>query len=297
MDNLGGIGIFVKVADTRNFTLAGRALGVSSSAIGKSISRMEERLKVRLFHRSTRSVTLTAEGALFLERCKRILGEIDAAEVELSEYSGSPAGRLRVSMPQLSGMLMPALNRFMKQYPEIQLDIDLSDRVVDIVEEGYDAVIRAGLPRDSRLVFRRLGTCDYVLVASPGYLKRRGTPKRPADLSGHACLRYKFKTSGRIEPWPMRREPGESEPAFYEGMIANNVETIMNSALAGLGIAMLPRFVLQDQLERGLLLPVLEGMLENELTFVMLWPANKHNSPKLRVFIDFLARHLFAPAP
>jgi DNA-binding transcriptional LysR family regulator len=158
MDSLSGIAMFVQVAETRSFTEAGRLLGVSSSAVGKSIARMEERLGVRLFHRSTRS--------MFLERCRRILGEVEAAEAELSNAAGSPRGRLRISTPQLSGLIMPALDGFMVQYPEIELDIDLSDRMVDIIEEGFDAVIRTGEQHDSRLVSRRLGSCGQVLPAA-----------------------------------------------------------------------------------------------------------------------------------
>src|SRR5712675_911067 len=127
MDSLGSLNAFVQAAESRSFTVAGRQLGVSSSAIGKAVARMEERLGVRLFHRSTRSITLTAEGALFLERCRRILGEVEAAEAELSDAVGSPRGRLRISTPQLSGLIMPALDGFMTQYPEIELDVDLSD--------------------------------------------------------------------------------------------------------------------------------------------------------------------------
>ncbi|ELX08000.1 HTH-type transcriptional regulator [Janthinobacterium sp. HH01] len=143
MDSLSGISLFVAVAETRSFTKAGAQLGISSSAVGKSIARMEQRLAVRLFHRSTRSITLTAEGTLFLERCRRILSEVEAAEAELSELSGTPSGRLRVSTPQLTGLVMPTLTGFMRRYPDIALEIDLSERMVDIIEEGYDAVIRA----------------------------------------------------------------------------------------------------------------------------------------------------------
>jgi DNA-binding transcriptional LysR family regulator len=189
MDSLSGIAMFVQVAETRSFTETGRLLGVSSSAVGKSIARTEERLGVRLFHRNTRSITLTAEGALFLERCRRILGEVEAAEAELSDAAGSPRGRLRISTPQLTGLIMPALDGFMVQYPEIELDIDFSDRMVDIIEEGFDAVIRTGEQHDSRLVLRRLGSCDQVLVASTGYLKKHGVPKNihPNSSGTPAC--------------------------------------------------------------------------------------------------------------
>jgi len=168
MDSLGSLSVFVQVAQTLSFTAAGRVLGVSSSAVGKSIARMEERLGVRLFHRSTRSITLTSEGALFLERSRRILAEVEAAEQELTDAAATPRGKLRISVPQVRGLLMPVLSDFMRAYPEIELDVDFSDRMVDVIEEGFDAVIRTGKPEDSRLMARHLGHYQLVLVATPG---------------------------------------------------------------------------------------------------------------------------------
>jgi len=165
MDSLGSISVFVQVADTRSFTEAGRLLGVSSSAVGKSIARLEARLGVRLFHRTTRSITLTSEGALFLERCRKILAEVEAAEFELCDAASAPHGKLRVSLPQVHELVMPVMNEFMALYPQIELDLDLTDRMVDVVEEGFDAVIRTGKPRDSRLMARPLGKFHMVLVA------------------------------------------------------------------------------------------------------------------------------------
>lgn len=176
MESLNGIAFFVQAAETRSFSQAGRSLGVSSSAVGKGVSRLEERLGVRLFHRSTRSITLTAEGALFLERCRRILCEVEAAELELSETLEAPRGRLRISLPLVGMLVMPALTAFMRRYPAIELDVDFTDRLVDVVEEGFDVVMRTGDPIDSRLMSRPLGGYRLQLVASPGYLACRGTP-------------------------------------------------------------------------------------------------------------------------
>src|SRR5882757_3320232 len=157
MDSLSGISMFVQVAETRSFTEAGRLLGVSSSAVGKSVARTEERLGVRLFHRSTRAITLTAEGSLFLERCRRILGEIEAAEVELAQSSGAPRGNLRVSLPIVNALMMPTINAFMRAYPAVQLDLEFGDQLVDVIDGGFDVVIRAGEVSDSRLMSRVLG--------------------------------------------------------------------------------------------------------------------------------------------
>ena len=203
MESLNGIAFFVQAAEARSFSGAGRSLGVSSSAVGKSISRLEERLGVRLFHRSTRSITLTAEGTLFLERCRRILSEVEAAELELSETQQMPSGRLRISLPLVGPLVMPALTAFMLRYPAVALDVDFSDRMVDVIEEGFDVVMRTGEPTDSRLMSRPLGSYRLQLVASPDYLKRPGVPELPAELSHHACLHHRFPSTGRLEPWPL----------------------------------------------------------------------------------------------
>ncbi|NIL16157.1 LysR family transcriptional regulator [Pseudomonas sp. ATCC PTA-122608] len=293
MDSLGSISVFVQVAETRSFTEAGRLLGVSSSAIGKSIARIEERLGVRLFHRSTRSITLTSEGALFLERSRRILAEVEAAEQELSQASATPKGKLRVSLPQVRGLLMPVLTDFMRAYPEIELDVDFSDRMVDVIEEGFDAVIRTGKPEDSRLMARHLGYYRLVLVASPEYLRLHGTPRQPRDLNDHACLRHKFCATGKLEAWPLRPEPGLPEPVLRAPLVSTTIESLMYVAHAGLGIACLPDFMVRESVEQGRLQRVLDYYLDHSGSFWMLWPSSRHASAKLRVFIDHMGERLF----
>ena len=292
MESLVGITTFVQVAEIGSFAEAGRVLGISASAVGKTVARLEEQYKVRLFHRSTRSITLTAEGALFLERCRRIQSEVEAAEAELSDAAGAPRGKLRVSMPQLTGLLMPLLNGFMELYPEIELDIDLSDRMVDIIEEGFDVVVRTGEQNDSRLVARRLGSCAHVLVGAPAYFKQRGIPQTPDDLAAHACLQHKFPATGKLERWPLRRGPSEADPALPETMVSNTIEAIAFMALHDKGIAFLPTFLVKEELERGALVRVLDDYLDKTVTFWMLWPASRYTAPKLRVFIDYLSQHM-----
>ncbi|GJJ01482.1 transcriptional regulator [Duganella rhizosphaerae] len=292
MDSLSGISMFVTVAEMRSFTKAGAQFGISSSAVGKSIARMEQRLAVRLFHRSTRSITLTAEGTLFLERCRRILSEVEAAEAELSELSGTPSGRLRVSTPQLTGLVMPTLTGFMRRYPDISLEIDLSERMVDIIEEGYDAVIRTGAHHDSRLASRRIGACPQVVVASPAYLAKHGTPSHPRELARHHCLLHKFPASGRIERWPFKLEDGEPEPQLNERMTCSTIEAITYALLQGEGIAFLPTFIVEDELKDGRLQIILADYMEQTVTFTMLWPASRYASPKLRAFIDYVVQNM-----
>ncbi|MCP3164302.1 LysR family transcriptional regulator [Myxococcus qinghaiensis] len=292
MDSLGSLNAFVQAADARSFTLAGRQLGVSSSAIGKAVARLEERLGVRLFHRSTRTITLTPEGSLFLERCRRIFCEIEAAELELAQTQGAPRGRLRVSMPIVGMLMMPTLSAFMRAYPDIELDLDFSDRLVDVIEEGFDGVVRAGEVSDSRLMARVLGTFRLTLVGSPDYLARRGTPRKPEDLKSHACLHHRFATNGKLERWPLRR--GRKELELPTTAAVNTIEPLIFMAEQGLGITCLPDFAIRRQLADGSLVTVLEQHSQHQGTFRMLWPSSRYLSPKLRVFVDFMAKHLFA---
>ncbi|MGE1174945.1 LysR family transcriptional regulator [Pseudomonas sp. BW7P1] len=293
MDSLGSISVFVQVAETRSFTEAGRLQGVSSSAVGKSIARLEARLGVRLFHRTTRSITLTSEGALFLERCRKILAEVEAAEFELCDAASAPHGRLRVSLPQVHELVMPVMNEFMAMYPQIELDLDLTDRMVDVVEEGFDAVIRTGKPRDSRLMARPLGEFHRVLVASPAYLQTRGVPQTPADLAQHACLRHTFHATGKLEPWPLKHEEGTGESRLPTRLVSTSIEAVQHAALAGMGIACLPDFMINEAHRQGRLLRVLDHHIEHVGQFWILWPSSRHATAKLRVFIDHLSARLF----
>src|SRR6478735_10785832 len=227
MDSLASLNAFVRAAEARSFTTAARQLGVSSSAIGKAVARMEERLGVRLLHRSTRSITLTAEGALFLERCRRIFSEIEAAELELSQTHETPRGTLRVALPLAGMLMMPTLVAFMRAYPEITLDLDFSDRVVDVIEEGFDAVVRFADVGDSRLMSRALGTYRRRLVAAPAYLAAKGVPLTPDDLKAHACLRHKFPTSGKFERWPLWPEQDGIETELPRTAVASTLEPLI----------------------------------------------------------------------
>jgi DNA-binding transcriptional LysR family regulator len=291
MDSLGPLNAFVQAAEARSFTAAGRQLRVSSSAIGKAVTRLEERLGVRLFHRSTRTITLTPEGARFLERCRRIFSEIEAAELEIAQTQGAPRGKLRVSMPLAGMLMMPALSAFMRAYPEIELDLDFTDRLVDVIDEGFDAVVRAGEVSDSRLMTRVLGTFRLILVASPGYIAQRGVPQSPSDLADHACLHHRYATNGKLEPWPLRR--GRRDVELPTTAVVNTIEPLIAMAEQGFGIACLPDFALRRQLDAGTLVTVLDAHTHHSGTFRMLWPSSRHLSPKLRVFVDFMAQTLF----
>ncbi|MCD9028232.1 LysR family transcriptional regulator [Luteimonas sp. BDR2-5] len=290
LDSLGSLETFVQAAEQRSFVEAGRVLGISAAAVGKSVVRLERSLGVRLFHRSTRSVTLTDAGRMFLLRSRRILAEAEAARAELSAQAGSVQGRLRVSLPLVSDLVLPVLADFMQAYPDVLLDLDFTDRVVDVIEEGFDAVLRVGEPADSRLVARYIGRFQRRLVASPDYLWTRGTPRTPADLAGHACLQYRFPSSGRLEPWPLRDAPADLR--IPESMVCNNIETRVCFAIRGRGIAYVPDHSVRAALQDGRLVSLLDAHVDAAGSFYLLWPSGRHVLPKLRAFIDFVDERL-----
>lgn len=294
MDSLSGFVVFNRVAETRSFVAASQSLGISASAVGKRVARLESRLGVRLFHRSTRSITLTAEGLLFLERSRRILAEIEATEQELSQASETPRGRLRISLPQVTGLVMPALADFMALYPQVELDLEFTDRMVDIVGEGFDVVMRGGQPQDSRLNAKFLGHFQHCLVASPAYLEQRGTPLHPRDLAAHTCLHYRFPSSGKLETWPLRQDDPEQAHDIPISMVCNHVETRICFAINNRGITCLPDFAVRRELAAGTLVSVLDDFIERRGSFYLLWPSGRQVPPKLRVFIDFMLERVLA---
>ncbi|QET05287.1 LysR family transcriptional regulator [Cupriavidus pauculus] len=292
MDKLGSVDAFVKAAEIRNFSEVGRQLGISASAVGKAISRLEQRLGVRLFHRSTRSITLTPEGQLFLSRCQRIVEELEAAEAELSAAS-SPKGQLRVSLPLVGALLLPVLSSFIREYPDIRLELDFSDRMVNIIDEGFDVVLRTGDAADSRLVTRALGYYTPQIVAAPAYLSRRGVPASPDDLLRHACLLHRYPSTGKVDRWLLREGDNVREMDLPALLTVNTVEPLIEMAEQGHGLAYIPNFLVRRQLEDGRLVTVLSDYATDRKVFRAVWPSGRHMSPKIRVFVDYMARHLF----
>jgi DNA-binding transcriptional LysR family regulator len=290
MDKLSGLEVFVQTAVTESFVGAGRALGLTPSAVSKSISRLEERVGVRLFQRSTRSVRLTSEGQVFLDRCRRIMGEIEVAENELAAMSGKPRGRLKVGLPLAGGLPLPVISAFMKAHPDIELDLDITDRVADVIDEGLDVVIRGSELNDSRLMSKRLGSYRVRLTATPGYLAERGEPTKPSDLAHHACLHYRYPTSGKLAAWPVRHSRTASgELALPMTIVVSSLEALLYLARDGRGIACLPDFSVKEALETGELKTVLDRYMTQSITFWILWPSSKQMTPKVRAFVDFVA--------
>ncbi|MDR0218160.1 MAG: LysR family transcriptional regulator [Enterobacteriaceae bacterium] len=293
MDNLGVLEIFVRVSETRNFTAVGNQLGISSSAISKAIGRLEEKLQVRLFHRSTRTVTLTPEGTIFLTRCRRILDEIEAAKSELSESQSFPRGKLKISMPSIGILFMPQFVKFSQQYPDIELEIDSTDDCVDLIEERFDAVIRIGELTDSQLMARVLGTYKRILVGSPDYLLKTGIPERPEDLNKHTCIMYRYKNTGKLDIWPINQHHPAVQTEWPIKIVVNTLEPLISCAENGLGIACIPDLAVRHQLTTGKLIPVLDDFNHDITTCRIIWSSGKYLPPKLRVFIDFMVENTF----
>lgn len=288
MDQLIALNAFVQTAETGSFVAAARQLGLTASAIGKAVARLEEQFEVRLFHRNTRNMALTEEGRMFLERCRRIFAEMDAAREELAQTHTAPRGRLRISLPLVAMLLTPVLADFMRTYPQVQLDLDFSDRLVDVIEEGFDAVVRTGQPIDSRLMRRSAGRFRLRVVASPAYLAAHGAPIVPIDLATHRCLRQRSPSTGKLRPWPL----GSEGNALPETMSATAIDPLVHLAVAGHGIACLPPFAIRQELADGRLVSLLEEHVHEVDQFNILWPATRQVTPKLRAFVDFVGMHL-----
>jgi len=289
MNLINGIEAFVYVADMGSFAKAARQLNISPSAVSKLIAKTEDELGTRLLNRNTRGLSITQEGELFLEHCRVILSELDAAKQDLSTIANIPRGKLRVSMPNIPSFFIPIISDFMEHYPSINLELDFSDRVVDVIEEGFDIVIRIGQLIDSRLTAKPIGDCIMNLVASPTYLKKYGIPKNVEDLDGHHCIQYRYPSTGRIELWPMYKWPINQNTKFP--VVCNSTDARMSLALQGKGIALLPKMLASEYLTSGALEIILNGIVERNYKMNLVWPTNKHATPRIKAFIEFFSKY------
>ncbi|MBB5709938.1 LysR family transcriptional regulator [Sphingomonas xinjiangensis] len=291
-DRARSLALFATVVEQGSFSSAARALEMSPSAVARAVDRIEERLGVRLVLRSTRALTLTAEGQAYLLAARRILADLDDAEQQIADQ-GSPRGRLRVSAALSHGRLcvVPLLGTFAAQYPDILIDMALTDTLVDIAAGQADVAIRFGPLSDSSLTARKLGETGRVIVASPEYLATHGTPEQPEDLHGHNCLNFNFR---RAEPvWPFRRK-GQDFTLLVKGSIeANNGETLGQLAALGVGIARVGRFSVTEEIAAGRLLPLLEDFNPGDVEQIHAVFVGGPNTPaRVRAFVDFLAANL-----
>lgn len=288
---------FVRAVERGGFSQAARELGLTPSAVSKLVTRLEDRLGVRLLNRTTRSLALTPEGEAFLVRSQRILADIAEAEDEVARFRARPRGLLRVNVGSAFGMhqLAPALPDFLERHPEVQVELSINDRVVDLIEEGADIGIRTGSLADSSLIARHICDVERVICASPEYLRKHGTPKKPDELLEHNCLRLaSFPTLWR---WPFDSAEGVRQVEIGGRVTATDAETLVRLAVAGAGIVRLVDVVAAEGIRSGELVPILKDSHHVEpIPLHVVYPQGRHRSPKVAAMVDFLVER-FASAP
>jgi DNA-binding transcriptional LysR family regulator len=297
LTNLNDMAAFASVVKHGSYTMAAKQLGLTRSAIGKSVVRLEQRLQVRLLNRTTRSLSLTDDGRVLYGTCVTILDELEGVERALAQRSGTPQGQLRISLPVALGRLhvMPVIAAFMHRWDGVTVDASLSDRVVDLIDERFDLAVRIGVPKDdSRLLTRTVAYQQMITCAAPAYLLRHGQPGSPTDLHAFRCLH--FVSEGRVLPWNFC-DAGKPASLVTEGALhLDNAEAIRMAAIAGLGISKLPSYIVADDLRIGALQMVLSDFCEPPEPIRVVFPSKRHMSPKVRGFIDELVSH-WNPVP
>ena len=293
MDRLSGMEIFIAVVDAGSFTAAADTFGISPVMVGKHIRQLEERLGARLLTRTTRRQSLTEIGRQYAEHCRLILADIKAAESCAEAMRSTPRGTLRISAPASFGAqrLAPAMTDYLAQYPEVSLDLNLNDRMIDLVEEGYDAAIRIGELQDSGLIARPLQSYRMMLCASPAYLARAGIPKRPEDLASHQCLDF-APLQHRVR-WNLNGSESEFPASRFR---SNNGQALRMAALRGYGIVLQTEVVLGEDVTAGRLVSLLEDYLPAPRPVSLIYPRDHLPTPKMTTFIAFIVERFGAPS-
>jgi DNA-binding transcriptional LysR family regulator len=297
MEHVGPYFTFAEVVRTGSFTVAAKSLGLSKATVSKQVMALEESLGVRLLHRTTRKLSPTAEGRALAARCQRMTDELEAAKAEVLLLRRKPRGPLKVSIPMTFGLLrvVPAMPEFLERYPEIDLDVQLDDRMVDLVEQGIDVCLRIAQLPDSTLVARKLASSRRVICATPAYLHRHGTPHKPDDLKQHRCLQYTYLASGTT--WRLRGSTGEDVPVETAGPFKANSSLALKTAVLGhAGLAQFPLFAVWEELRDGQLVEVLDDHPLPELSIWAVHAQGRTVTPKVNAWVDFLVRR-FADEP
>jgi DNA-binding transcriptional LysR family regulator len=296
MDRFREMEAFVAVVEAGSFVAAGDLMRVSKAAVSRAVQELETRLGARLLQRTTRRLSITEAGRAYYERCKQILAELEEADSAVGAVTGHAVGRLRINAPLSFGIrhLAGVWGGFMGRYPEVTLEIDLSDRIVDVVEEGFDAVIRISPMLDSTLVHRRLATTRIIPCASPDYVATHGCPMHPDELADHHIIGYDYAAHGDL--WRFTGPDGVREVMTRPRARANNGDTCRGLALAGQGVTLQPDFMVGDDLAAGTLVPVLPGYSGREIGIYVVYPSRKHLSVKVRALVDFLVKAFAQPS-
>ena len=293
--NLGEMAVFVRAVEAGSFSAAARTLNLTPSAVSKQIGRLEDRLGARLLNRTTRRLSLTEAGDDYFQRATRILADIADAERAVALSHEAPRGVLRVSASIAFGQtqLVPLVSEFLARYPEIQVELNLSDHVIDLVDAGVDVAIRVAALPDSSHIARRIASERRIVCAAPSYLARHGTPQSPEDLAGHNCLIY---STIATEDWRFRGPDGPRSVKVASNFVANGGEAVRDLAIAGLGLARLATFLVGPAIRDGRLVPVLTDFEERQETAIhAVYPHRRHLSPKVGAFVDFLADKMSPP--
>lgn len=291
MDRLDLLRIFARVIDTASFTRAANMLDLPRSTVSAAVRRLEERVGARLIHRTTRHVAATQDGLAFYERCQRLLADYDEAESLFRGASAHLQGKLSVNVPGRVGrrIIAPALPEFFALHPEIEIELGVTDRAVDLVQEGVDCALRVGALSDSTLIARKVADLTLVNCASPDYLAAHGTPRRIADLDRHTAVAYASPSSGRIEDWEWVEGSAVRTYPMRAKVIVNNAEAYIACCLAGLGLIQVPAFDIADHIEAGQLVEILPRHRAPPMPMHILYPHRQHLSRRLKAFTDWLA--------
>jgi len=284
--------VFVTVVEGQGFSAAAKRLETTPAAVSRRVKALEERLGVRLLQRTTRKVQLTEAGDLYFREVSRLLGDLKAVEQQLEAVTSQPTGDLRIVAPMSFGQrrLAPVVARFAAMHPKLRVILKLEDRETDIVSEGFDLAIRIAYPSDSSLVARAIGTVPRYFCASPEYLARHGTPRTPRDLLQHHCLHY--NVISEREEWTFGGPQGDETIVIKAAFCCNNGEVLAQAAMHGLGITLLPDFIIEDALSDGRLVRILEGRERSPLVLSVLYPSRRHVPAKTRSFIDYAVEQL-----
>ncbi len=298
LDRLTGLEVFVKVAASGSLSAAARAMDLSQSMVTKHLAALEARLGVRLFHRTTRRLSITDAGRNYLESAERILAELDAADSSVAADRFEPRGMLRLNVPVSFGTrhIAPRLAQFSRLHPKLQVELGLNDRYVDLAEEGWDLAIRIGNLPDSSLIARRIAPCRMVVAAAPNYLEARGTPSKVTELAQHDCLGYTLSRTISADCWIFGAS-GEITVNVSGTLRANNGDALLAAAVAGQGIIYQPSFIIADELRRGALIPIRLDHGTSEFGGIYgVYLPQRNPAAKVRAFIDFMVEQ-FAPVP
>jgi DNA-binding transcriptional LysR family regulator len=299
LESLTGLIAFARTASLGSYTAAARSLGVSPSAVSKSVQRLEEHLQVRLFTRTTRSLALTPEGRDLQERTVRLLQEVEQIEQAAASARAEPAGLMRVTAPLPVGthILAPALPRFRERYPKVSIDLRMGDRYTDLIEEGIDVALRVGALGDSRLVSRSLTPHRLCAFAAPSYLAKRGMPRVIDDLLEHECVNFRYQSSGQSLRWPFLVGERIVEMTPDAGIIIDATDGVLAALVAGGGIGIAPTYAAAHYVERKLLVPILPELAVERFIVTAMWPESRRGSPNVKAFIEFLLEIFPSPAP